>query len=181
MDGDEETAFLRYVEEKLDLLTRRQATGKVESSTGFLLDAIRKNYANPEFGVAEQHKEAQRRREAKAASERELERLRDEKIALERARHDEAHALCKALFTAAPALAEEAVEALLAEVRWFKMQYERGKTALENYLTGPALWIEMDRYLEEHHPERFLAIQEKYDGQLETLDKKIAELERVCA
>jgi hypothetical protein len=181
VDGDEETAFLRYVEEKLDLLKRRQATGKVESSTGFLLDAIRKNYANPEFGAAEQHKEAQRRRGAKAASERELERLRDEKVALERARHDEAHALCKALFTAAPALTEEAVEALLAEVRWFKMHYERGKTALENYLTGPALWIEMDRYLEEHYPERFGAIQEKYDGQLEALDKNIVELEHRSA
>jgi hypothetical protein len=181
VEGDEEAAFLRYVQEKLDLLKRRQALGKVESRTGFLLDAIRKNYANPEFRAAEQHKEAQRRREAKAASERTLERLRDEKIGLERARHDEAHALCKALFTAAPALAEEAVEALLAEVRWFKMQYERGKTALENYLKVPALWIEMDRYLEEHHPEQFVAIQETYDGQLEALDKKIAELEHGSA
>jgi hypothetical protein len=100
-----------------------------------------------------------------------------QKIELERARWDEAHALCKAIFTAEPALAEEAVEALLTEVRWFKMQYESGKSALENYRKVPALWIEMDGYLEEHHPERFREIQEKYDGQLEAINQKIAAFE----
>jgi hypothetical protein len=37
----------------------------------------------------------------------------------------------------------------------------------------------MDRYLEEHHPERFGEIQEKYDGKLEAISQKIAELEQV--
>jgi hypothetical protein len=73
---DGEAAFLHYVREKVDLLKRRQASGKVESSTGFLLEAIRKNYANPEFATAEQQKEAQRRRGAKGARERKLEQLR---------------------------------------------------------------------------------------------------------
>ena len=55
-----------------------------------------------------------------------------------------------------PELAEEALEALLAqEVRWFKNQYDPGKNVLENYQKVPGLWIEMDRYLEEHYPERF--------------------------
>jgi hypothetical protein len=178
---DEEGAFLHYIREKVDLLKRRQASGKVENSTGFLMEAIRKNYANPEFAAAEKQKEVHRRREDKAAAERKRERLRDEKIGLERARQNEAHALCKDMFAAEPELAEEAVEALLTEVRWFKMQYEPGKNALENYQKVPALWIEMDRYLEEHHPERFREIQEKYNGQLEAIDQKIAALEQVEA
>ena len=32
--------FELYLREKLDLLKRRQASGKIENSTGFLLDAI---------------------------------------------------------------------------------------------------------------------------------------------
>jgi Initiator Replication protein len=176
---DGEAAFLHYVREKVDLLKRRQASGKVESSTGFLLEAIRKNYANPEFATAEQQKEAQRRHEAKGARERKLEQLRDEKMGLERARQDEVRALCKEMILTSPELAEEAAKALLQESSWFKKQYEPGKTAVENYLKVPALWIEMDRYLEERYSDRFRAIQEKYDAQLDAINKKISELEQM--
>src|SRR5262249_32871750 len=152
---DGEAAFLRYIREKIDLLKRRQASGKVESSTGFLLEAIRKNYANPEFATAEQEKEAQHRREAKGARERKLEQLRDRKIGLERARQGEVRSLCKEMLSASPELAEEAAKAILQEESWFKKQYEPGRSALENYQTIPGLWLEMDRYLEEQYTERF--------------------------
>jgi tetratricopeptide (TPR) repeat protein len=181
MSEDEEGAFLHYVREKVDLLKRRQASGRVENSTGFLMEAIRKNYANPEFGTAEKQKETHRRREDKAARDRKLERLRDEKIELERTRREEARAVCKEIIMSWPELAEEAVKALAQEVQWFKNQYDRGRSVLENYQKVPGLWIEMDRYLEAHHPERFGEIQEKYDGQLEEIGKKIAELEQADA
>jgi hypothetical protein len=178
MSEDEEGAFLHYVREKVDLLKRRQASGRVDNSTGFLMEAIRKNYANPEFASAEKQKEAHRRREDKAARERKLERLKDEKIELERTRRDEARAVCKEIIVSWPELAEEAAKALAQEVQWFKNQYDPGRSVLENYQKVPGLWIEMDRYLEAHHPERFGEIQEKYDGQLEEIGKKIAELEQ---
>jgi hypothetical protein len=41
--------------------------------------------------------------------------------------------------------------------------------------------MEIDCYLEEHHPEHFSEIQEKYEAQLEAVDKKIAELEQIGA
>jgi hypothetical protein len=179
--GDGEDVFLQHVREKVDLLRRRQASGKVENSTGFLMEAIRKNYANPEFGAAEKQREAHRRREDKASRERKLERLRDEKIEAERARRDEARAVCKDIILSSPELAEEAAKALAQEVQWFKSQYDRGRSVLENYQKVPGLWVEMDRYLEAHHPERFGEIQEKYDGQLEAIGQKIAELEQVDA
>jgi hypothetical protein len=178
---DEEGAFLHYVREKVDLLKRRQAFGKVENSTGFLMEAIRKNYANPEFGMAEKHKETHRRREDKAARERKLERLKDEKIETERTRREEARAVCKNIILSSPELAEEAAKALAQEVPWFKNQYDPGRSILENYQKVPGLWVEMDRYLEQHHPERFREIQEKYDGQLEEIGKKISELEQMDA
>jgi len=178
---DEEGAFLHYVQEKVDLLKQRQASGKVDNSTGFLMEAIRKNYANPEFGAAEKQKEAHRRREDKAARERQLERLKEEKIETERARRDEARVVCKDIILNSPELAEEAAKALAQEVTWFKNQYNPGRSGLENYQKVPGLWIEMDHYLEEHHPERFREIQEKYDGQLEAIGQKISELEQTDA
>ena len=42
-------AFEYYICEKIHLLKRKLASGKVENVTGFLLEAIRKNFANPEF------------------------------------------------------------------------------------------------------------------------------------
>jgi hypothetical protein len=175
---DREAAFLDYVREKVDLLKRKQASGKVENSTGFLLEAIRKNYANAEFAAAEREKEAQRGREARAGRVRKLEKLRDGKIELERARRDEVGVLCREMLAASPELAEEAAKALVQKVSWFRNQYRPGQTALENYRKVPGLWVEMDRYLEERHPDQFIAIREKYDARLETIDKQIEELER---
>src|SRR5262249_5048284 len=54
---DVEEAFLHYIREKIHLLKRKQASSKVDNSTGFLLQAIRQNYANPEF-AQELHREA---------------------------------------------------------------------------------------------------------------------------
>jgi Initiator Rep protein, WH2/Initiator Replication protein, WH1 len=42
-------AFEYYIREKIHLLKRKLASGRVENITGFLLEAIRKNFANPEF------------------------------------------------------------------------------------------------------------------------------------
>ena len=44
-----DVAFEDYIREKLHLLKRKLTSGKVENITGFLLEAIRKNFANPEF------------------------------------------------------------------------------------------------------------------------------------
>jgi hypothetical protein len=176
--GDGNEAFLRYIREKIDLLKRRKASGRVGNSTGFLLEAIKKNYANPEFAAAEQQKEVQRLREAKSSRERKYEHLRDEKINLERGRREEAHTLCKEMIAASPELAEEAIEGLLQENSWFKKQYQPGRSALENYQKVPLLWIEVDRCVEERHPERFKAIQGKYDAPLDAINQKMMELER---
>jgi hypothetical protein len=94
---------------------------------------------------------------------------------------EEARAVCKDIIVTSPELAEEAAKALAQEVTWFKNQYDPGRSVLENYQKVPGLWIEMDRYLEEHHLDRFGEIQEKYDGQLEEIGKKIEELEQADA
>jgi hypothetical protein len=54
LDEDAGANFVRYIREKIHLMTCRQASGKVTNSTGFLLEAIKKNYANPAF--VQEHK-----------------------------------------------------------------------------------------------------------------------------
>ena len=73
--------FEPYILEKIDLLQRRQANGKVDSVTGFLLAAIKRNYANPEFmRMIEKEQQTKRSRgEAKQARrEEELRRQFDD-------------------------------------------------------------------------------------------------------
>ena len=62
-DKPEPEAFDAYLREKIDLLRRRMAQGKVESVTGFLLAAIKQNYPNPEYTKAtEKRRQAHRTR-----------------------------------------------------------------------------------------------------------------------
>ncbi len=56
IDGDSEAAFARYIREKIDLLKRRQASGKLSNRTIFLLKAIKKNYVDPDFTDVEKQK-----------------------------------------------------------------------------------------------------------------------------
>src|SRR4029434_8885758 len=87
---DVEAAFVQYIREKVHLLKRRQASGKVENSTGFLLQAIRQNYANPEFAqelrreasVATQQAERERQKQGKMLEQQkaDLEKNSDQEL-----------------------------------------------------------------------------------------------------
>src|SRR5205823_9003417 len=57
--------FATYVREKIHLL-RRQPACKIKNATGFLLDALRKNYANPEFASLQQTEALTARRKTMA-------------------------------------------------------------------------------------------------------------------
>jgi hypothetical protein len=83
------------------------------------------------------------------------------------------------MLTAAPALAEQAVEARLAEVPWFKQPHEPGTRAREHDQRVPCLWVEVDRYLEERHAECFRAIQARDDRQMAEISEQIGALEPI--
>ena len=98
---------------------------------------------------------------------------------MERRRRAEVHELCKTMLAAAPAWAEQAVEALLAEVPWFKQPYEPGTRAREHDQRVPFLWVEVDRYLEERRAERFRAIQARDDRQMAEISEQIGAREPI--
>src|SRR5712691_11058344 len=68
--GDFET----YIQEKIHLL-QHQPEGKIKSKTGFLLDAIRKNYANAEFEHTRRAQKSRKQAQERKALEQEKERL----------------------------------------------------------------------------------------------------------
>src|SRR6266436_5453871 len=83
---DADTAFVQYIREKVHLLKRRQASGKVENSTGFLLQAIRQNYANPEFAQELQREASAARQQDKQQRENQVKAFRLQKADLEKTR-----------------------------------------------------------------------------------------------
>jgi hypothetical protein len=172
---DVELAFIQYLREKIHLLKRRQASGKVENSTGFLREAIRKNYANPEFAEARQREEAHTLAQKRQAHARERKTLQERKDQLKRAHGDALHAHCQALIAASPALLDEAIAALQSD-RMFRQSYWPDKTPAENYADRPILWITVDQYLERQYPDRFQALHAAQQAELGAFDAKIAAL-----
>jgi glutathione S-transferase len=174
---DVEVAFVQYIHEKIHLLKRRQASGKVENSTGFLLQAIRQNYANPEFAQEQRREVLAARQQAKREIQKQLKLLEQQKADLEKVRDRELNQLRDQVAAESPDLLDRAVVELLAEDKGFLFLYKRDKSALENYQSRPSLQAFFNRYLEKHDPARFETIRQRYTAQTAALDAQIAALD----
>jgi glutathione S-transferase len=163
--------------EPIHLLKRRQASGKVENSTGFLLQAIRQNYANPEFAQEQRREVLAARQQAKREIQKQLKLLEQQKADLEKVRDRELNQLRDQVAAESPDLLDRAVVELLAEDKGFLFLYKRDKSALENYQSRPSLQAFFNRYLEKHDPARFETIRQRYTAQTAALDAQIAALD----
>jgi plasmid replication initiation protein len=161
--------FEFYLREKIDLLMRRQASGKVGSSTGFLLDAIRKNYNNPEFAKEQKAQD----RKAKA---RELKVLEEQKQQTRATHEDAIHMHCTRMIEASPDLLEEAVRALREKISTFWPDYSPEQDPLKEYRERPSLYVPVENFLTEYYPEHFQVLIAAYAAQVAALDAKIAAL-----
>jgi hypothetical protein len=134
---DADAAFVQYIREKVHLLKRRQASGKVENSTGFLLQAIRQNYANPEFAQELRREASAATQQAKRERQKQVKMLEQHKADLEKARDRELNQLRDLVAAASPDVLEQAAAELLAIDKGFLFLYKRDKSALENYQSRP--------------------------------------------
>jgi hypothetical protein len=174
---DAEAAFIQYIREKIHLLKRRQASGKVDNSTGFLLEALRHNYANPEY-TAEKQREADRKnQQAKREREKQAKALAQQKDDLEQARDEELDQLSGRVAAESPDILEQAAVELLPESFGFRQFYDRDKSALENYQARKAVQALLNSFLERHVPERFEAIKQTYAPRIAAIDAQIAALQ----
>jgi hypothetical protein len=173
---DVDAAFVRYVREKIHLLRRRQVVGRVENSTGFLLEAIRRNYANPEF---EHDLKRQAAAEAlKTSKERaqQVKTLEAQKAEIEKARDKDLDAIYGKIAQESLDVLEAALPEIRAENFIFRQFYEPDKSALENYQASPMLRMGFIPYLERHAPERVQAVRQRYAAEIAAVEERIAAL-----
>jgi Initiator Replication protein, WH1/Initiator Rep protein, WH2 len=171
---DADVAFVQYIREKIHLLKRRQVSGKVENSTGFLLQAIRQNYANPEFVHELQREASAIRQQAKRVQEKQIKVLEQQKADIESARDRELDHMRDRVASEAPDVLEQAAATLLAANNGFRFLYKRDMTALENYQSSTSLRVFFSPYLEKFQPACFEAIQEHYAARLAAVDEQLA-------
>lgn len=162
--GDFET----YIQEKIHLL-KHQPEGKVKSRTGFLLDAIRKNYANAEFEQARRAQESGKKIQERKALEREKERL-------EREHEAQWEQACRQAVEEMPAFVEEVAQNLGTENPFLRMRYDSEWTAMENYQQSMFFAAHVHEKIRRQYPDRFTTLDKKHARKLEEIDRKLAAL-----
>ena len=161
--------FETYIQEKLHLLKKQQAKGTVKSTTGFLLKAIKQNYANPEFFSEKNKPLVTTEKKTGQVFEKTQQRLEEQKNALHTARDRELHQLCERIVKDTPTLLENAVTEVCNENPLLKKACQQGKALFEMYQEKTMLRVMVDQYLMEHDAERFRAIRKRYEVQLAAL------------
>lgn len=174
---DLDAAFAEYVREKIHLLKRRQAAGKVDNSTGFLVQALRQNYANPEYAAEKQQEASRVQRQAEAEVTHTRQGLTRQKAAVETGRDQELQTLCGRMAEEQPEVLEQAVAWALQEVQGFHLLYHRGKTALDNYRDRVVMQALLNPYLERHAPERFVEVRDRYTAEIAALESQLRDLQ----
>ena len=174
---DVEAAFVQYVREKIHLLKRRQASGKVENSTGFLLQAIRQNYANPEF-AQEQKREASAA--TQQAKQRDTETGEDagssKRLISKKPAIGNSINFATKVAAESPDVLEQAVAELLAEDKGFLFTVQAGQVG-SGKLSGAAISPGIFQPIPgEHDPARFETIRQRYAAQIAAVDAQIAAL-----
>jgi hypothetical protein len=167
-----EASFERYIREKIDLLQRQDKAPR--SRTGFLLKAIRENWANPDFAEREKKAVENQAFLQKMANERKQEKLKEEKERILQERDHKKRPICEALLT--PPLADALRDELVERGHYNKSWIDPHLTALENYRNGGWFAMAMDSALEERFPERFQAVNDAYQPRLDALDAQITAL-----
>lgn len=176
-----ETAFDNYVREKTHLLKRRQAEQKVKNATGFLREAIRMNYANPEYTAEEQWGKAREKAKTRMVSQQKQQKLANRKTELQRSRNDAVHERCMAIAKDDPVFFGEVLEIVLRENSTLNQYLYPEKTLLESYKDRVMLWANVDPYLVKHYPERFEDIEASHAARLAEIEQELMALEPEAA
>lgn len=182
LSGNPETAFDRYVMEKVHLLKRLQKEGKVKNITGFLRTALKQNYSNPEFTEEKKKNEAREKANDRLMADRKRQKLEEQEVELRRSRDKKIHELCEQVVKESPGALREALEIAAKEMvilRTYLAADER--TLLETHRTSMTFYLFIDKQLQKRFPERFTGDLAAYEAELAALQQEIAALEKVAA
>jgi hypothetical protein len=160
--------FATYVREKIHLL-RKQPAGKIKNVTGFLLDALRKNYANPAFASLQQT-------EALTARRKMVAQLQQDKEHITQAKQEHLHQLCQDLIDTTPDLAEGVLQEIFVQEPFYRQWYDETRTLRENYQAHVFLSARIDAQLVQKYPEHFHAVSFTYEQRLGEIEQQVAAL-----
>ena len=172
-------AFEYYIREKIHLLKRKLASGRVENITGFLLEAIRKNFANPEFAQEQTREAAAEALKASKKRNAQVKRLEAQKDEIEQAREQALSDTYDELVRTLPEVLEAALTDIFAGNAFLRQYYDPDKSALANYQASMMFKEACRPYLERHTPERIQAIRTRYATGIAALEEQIAALQAV--
>ena len=172
-------AFECYIWEKIHLLRRKLASGKVENITGFLLEAIRKNFANPEFAQERTREAAAEALKASKKRNAQVKRLEAQKAEIEQAREKAFSDTYDELVRTLPEVLEAALTDIFAGNAFLRQYYDPDKSALANYQASMMFKEACRPYLERHTPERIQAVRTRYATEIAALEEQIAALQAV--
>jgi hypothetical protein len=172
-------AFEYYIREKIHLLKRKLASGRVENITGFLLEAIRKNFANPEFAQERTREAAAEALKASKKRNAQMKRLETQKAEIEQAREKALSDTYDELVRTLPEVLEAALTNIFAGNAFLRQYYDPDKSALANYQASMMFKEACRPYLERHTPERIQAIRTRYATEIAALEEQIAALQAV--
>jgi len=177
-DGADQ-AFEYYIQEKIHLLKRKLASGRVENITGFLLEAIRKNFANPEFAHERTRETAAEALKASKKRNAQVKRLEAQKAEIEQAREKALSDTYDELVRTLPEVLEAALTDIFAGNTFLRQYYDPDESALANYEASMMFKETCRPYLERHAPERIQAIRTPYATEIAALEEQIAALQAV--
>jgi hypothetical protein len=134
-----------------------------------LLNALRKNYANPEFASL-QHTEALTARRKMVAQ------LQRDKEHVTNAKQEHLHQLCQDLIDTTPDLAEGVLQEIFVQEPFYRQLYDRTRTLRGNYQDHIFLSARIDAQLIQKYPEQFHAVAYTYEQRLGEIEQQIAAL-----
>ena len=166
-DNDHKVAFMQYVNEKIHLLKLRQESDRgISNPSGFLIQALRHNYGNPQF-----EKEQLARKHAEGV--RQLQKLEAKRDQIERDR-DDALLLLTNQIIEEKGRADEAISTLKADGHpAFKLFYDSTVSALDNYHKHHGIAMGVSEWAEREFPTQFQKVRRKFEKLLAELDNQI--------
>jgi hypothetical protein len=160
--------FVAYVREKIALLDARPP-GTVRNRVGFLIEAIRANYTDPQIeAAASSHKQQ--------AMAQQRQRLTEQRVDMEQRRDIANHKVRLRLIAEDARLLDDALATVLEETPTNRMFVDREKDAAENYTAAAGLAAIVDAHLMARFPKRLASAKSRYGAQIRKIDEQIAAL-----
>ena len=163
---DHRTDFVAYVREKIAILDAKP-NGSVKNRVGFLIQAIRENYTDPQI-LAETH--VQQRLNAAEH----MRKLNERKDRIQQEWDEADRVISRKIVADSPTIVDELLKAALEHEPSMRMFVKRGKTPLDNYEANGAFTALINARIKEKYPERFKDVDARFRKRIAEAEEEIA-------